>query len=192
MNTDARAGAAAYYQAAGRDMERDLAALSAHPQGVVLLMPQLVVLMKPVLRHEPTRWTQLEDTPAGADAWYAHLLVGDLQLARRLAYALPPLPWLCFQRGRRSSAPHYLPWAAFCHHSHQTKTTSQTMGFSNTSNYRAASTTIPVVTQSSAEESQQMAGQTAAQKKGLLSTILNSHRRKEQGSAAEPGNTTLG
>lgn len=116
MNTDARAEAAAYYESAGRDMERDLAALTTHPRGVVLLMPQLVVLMKPVQSHKPDHWTQLEDAPAGADAWYAHLLVGDLQLARRLASALPPLPWLCFQRGRRSSTPHRLPWAAFCRH----------------------------------------------------------------------------
>ena len=63
------------------------------------------------------------------------------------------------------------------------------MGFSNTTNYRAATTTIPVVTQSSAEESAQ--GQTAAQKKGLLSTILTAHRRRENMTEA-PGNTTLG
>ena len=49
------------------------------------------------------------------------------------------------------------------------------MGFSNTTNYRAATTTIPVVTQSSAEESAQAQGQTAAQKKGLLSTILTNN-----------------
>ena len=66
------------------------------------------------------------------------------------------------------------------------------MGFSNTSNYRADTTTIPVVTQTSAEESQQAAQQTNAQKKGLLSTILNSHRRRELSGTAEAGNSTLG
>ena len=65
------------------------------------------------------------------------------------------------------------------------------MGFSNTTNYRAATTTIPVVTQSSAEESAQAQGQTAAQKKGLLSTILTAHRRRENMTEA-PGNSTLG
>lgn len=114
MNTDARVAAAAYYRAAGRNMEQDLAALRAHPQGVVLMMPQLVVLMKPVLSHAPQCWPLLQDTSPRPDAWYVHLLAGDLQLARRLAGALPPLRWLCFQRGQRSSAPHRLPWAAFC------------------------------------------------------------------------------
>ena len=115
MNTDARAGAAAYYRAAGRDMEQDLDALAAHPQGVVLLMPQLVVLMKPTLSHEPALWPQLELVHPCADAWYVHLLVGNLGLARRMAGALPPLRWLCFQRGRRSPQPHRLAWSAFCH-----------------------------------------------------------------------------
>ena len=118
MNTDARAQAAAYYQAAGRNMEHDIAALLQHPQGVVLLMPQLVVLMKPTLSHEPALWPQLELVHPCPDSWYVHLLVGDLQLARRLAGALPPQRWLCFQRGRRSPQPHRLAWSVFCH-SHQ-------------------------------------------------------------------------
>ena len=114
MNTDARVQAAAYYAAAGRKMEDDIAALMRHPQGVVLLMPQLVVLMKPTRSSAPELWEQLETTPAAPDAWYIHLLAGNLPLARRLAAVLPPLRWLCFRRGRRSSAPHCLPWAAFC------------------------------------------------------------------------------
>lgn len=73
MNPDARVQAQQYYRAANRDMEADLAALAAHPQGVVLLMPQLVVLMKPALSTEPRLWTELRHTPAGADAWYVHL-----------------------------------------------------------------------------------------------------------------------
>lgn len=186
MNTDARAQAAAYYRAAGRDMEADLRALRQNPQGVVLLMPRLVVLMKPTLSDAPARWQELHHCPAGADAWYVHLLVGDLKLAQQLAGALPPLRWLCFQRGLRSTAPHRLDWTAFC----QRTKTPHTMGFSNTTNYRAATTTIPVVTQTSAEESQQAASQTQAQKKGLLSTILSDRRR--EANSPETGNTTLG
>ena len=49
MNTDARVQAQQYYQSAGRDMAADLEALRQHPQGVVLMMPQLVALMKPSL-----------------------------------------------------------------------------------------------------------------------------------------------
>ena len=118
MNTDARVGAAAYYRAAGRSMEQDLATLAHHPAGVVLLMPRLVVLMKPTLSCEPALWPQLELVHPCPDAWYVHLLVGDLGLARRMACALPPLRWLCFQRGRRSPLPHRLEWSAFLPHTH--------------------------------------------------------------------------
>lgn len=114
MTPDARVQAQQYYHAAGRDMEADLAALAAHPQGVVLLMPQLVALMKPVLSTQPHMWLQLEHHFPETDAWYVHLLVGDLALARRLAAALPPRHWLCFQRGQRHERPHRLPWAGFC------------------------------------------------------------------------------
>ncbi|MBE6415041.1 MAG: hypothetical protein E7032_00730 [Akkermansiaceae bacterium] len=66
------------------------------------------------------------------------------------------------------------------------------MGFSSTTNYRAATNTIPVVTQTTAEESQRAAEQANAQKKGLLSTILSSHRRKETTANADTANPTLG
>ena len=49
----------------------------------------------------------------------------------------------------------------------------------------------PVAVESVAEESAQAQGQTAAQKKGLLSTILTAHRSRENMTEA-PGNTTLG
>ena len=114
MNTDARTRAWEYYQAAGRNMDADLAALAEHPQGVVLFMPQLVVLMKPVQSNTPDLWQELKHCPADPDGWYVHLLVGDLQLAARLAAALPQRQWLCFHRGLRSMAPHRLPWSVFC------------------------------------------------------------------------------
>ncbi len=66
------------------------------------------------------------------------------------------------------------------------------MGFSSTSNYRAATNTIPVVTQHDSEESQQAADQAQARKKGLLSTILSAHRRKETTATVESTNSTLG
>lgn len=66
------------------------------------------------------------------------------------------------------------------------------MGFSSSTNYRSATNTIPVVTQTTAEESQQATDQANAQKKGLLSTILSSHRRKETTSTVDSANPTLG
>lgn len=116
MNADARKKAWEYYRAAGRDMDADLAALAEHPQGVLLFMPQLVVLMKPVCSRAVAQWTDLPRLFPAADGWYVHLLVGDLRLARQLATALPPRPWLCFQRGRRHPAPHRIPWQAFLNH----------------------------------------------------------------------------
>ena len=114
MNTDARIQALEYYHAAGRDMEADLAALAQHPQGVVLMMPRLVALMKPVCSNEPESWPDLPLVARAADAWYVHLLVGDLALARSLGAGLPPMRWLCFQRGLRNTRPHRLPWSEFC------------------------------------------------------------------------------
>lgn len=113
MNADARARAREYYRNTGRSLEADLAALAEHPGGVVLMMPQLVVLMKPVLHTQPELWPQLEHIAPEPDAWYIHLLVGNLALARRLAAAQEPRAWLCFQRGLRSTAPHCRPWHAF-------------------------------------------------------------------------------
>ena len=66
------------------------------------------------------------------------------------------------------------------------------MGFSSSTNYRAATNTIPVVTQHQAEESYNAAQQANAQKKGILSTILSSHRRKETTSSVDSANSTLG
>lgn len=113
MNADARTRAQEYYRAAGRRMEDDLDALTTHPDGIILLMPRLVALMKPVQSHQPELWSQLGHVFPAADAWYVHLLVGDLQLARRMAATLPPRQWLCFQRGLRSTSAHRLGWHAF-------------------------------------------------------------------------------
>ena len=66
------------------------------------------------------------------------------------------------------------------------------MGFSSSTNYRAATNTIPVVTQTTAGESQQATDQANAQKKGLLSTILRAPRRKETTATADSANSTLG
>lgn len=111
MNTDAKTTARRYYTLAGRDLGADLCALSTNPHGVVVWTPQLVVLMKPANSQQPHTWAELAENPAGADAWYVHLLVGNLALAMRLAHTVPAYPKLCFQRGLRSSAPHCCSWA---------------------------------------------------------------------------------
>ncbi len=114
MSSDARSTAQLYYAGSGRRMEDDVAALALNPQAVVIFLPRLVVLMKPVCAAAPLQvWQQLGSSPHGADAWYVHLLVGDFALARQVARMLPVYPWLCFQRGMRSEALHRVAWARF-------------------------------------------------------------------------------
>lgn len=67
------------------------------------------------------------------------------------------------------------------------------MGFSSTTNYQAAASTIPVATQTGTVESQNTTHQAQYRKKGLLSTILSSQRRKKQpATITETANSTLG
>ena len=120
MSTDARCSARRYYAGSGRSLATDLAAFAANPRGVIVFLPQLVALMKPVELARPEAWQQLVHSPERADAWYIHLLAGDLGLARALGRLLAPLPWLCFQRGARSPRLHCRRWARFI--SNQTHT----------------------------------------------------------------------
>lgn len=110
MDTDARDAARSYYTASSRSLRADLAALAQHPGGVVVFTPRLVALLKPVRSDSPESWEQLSHTTTRVDAWYVHLLVGELAWARHLAGSLAPLPRLCFRRGLRNSRPHILPW----------------------------------------------------------------------------------
>ncbi len=110
MSPDARDRARCYYDGSGRSLAADLAALADNPLGVVVFMPRLVALLKPVCHESPQEWEQLRYSPAGADAWYVHLLVGELGLARRLGAGLARYPWLCFQRGARNACLHRWHW----------------------------------------------------------------------------------
>ncbi len=111
MSTDARSLARSYYAGSGRSLEDDMAALSGNPQGVVVFLPRLVALMAPVDHARPMDWLALSSSPQGADAWYIHLLAGDLALARQLGSGLAAYPWLCFQRGARGATLHRWRWS---------------------------------------------------------------------------------
>ncbi len=113
MSEDARSSARRYYDGSERSLRVDMAALAANPHGVVVFLPRLVALMKPVESARPETWLALAEHSDGADAWYVHLLVGDLAFARQLGADLPAYPWLCFQRGARSSMLHRWRWARF-------------------------------------------------------------------------------
>lgn len=115
MQQDARKEAYRYYQESGRKLTEDVEKLIGNPRGVLVFTPELVVLMKPVLLGEELLWGDLADDPPEANAWYVHLLVGDVQLARRMSDSVPPLEWLCFQRGRRNSLLHVYRWSSLLH-----------------------------------------------------------------------------
>lgn len=120
MNTDAITTAQRYYAWAGRDFAADAHALARNPQGVLLYTPRLVVMMKPADSRQPQDWAQLTHSPQQADAWYVHLLVGQLSLAGQLAHLVPAYRWVCFQRGRRNTRPHRLPWVRILSHNSKT------------------------------------------------------------------------
>lgn len=212
MSRDARVLAARYYAGSCRALPRDLAALSTNPQGVVLFSPRLVALMRPVRSDRPGDWQELALPCPEADAWYVHLLAGDLGLALRLAGLLPPLPLLCFQRGSRSSRIHRCRWDDALRHGFSLtaqstdKPNTHSMGFSklfktSTPSYSVPTVAqqIPVVSSSSEDETTAANQQERANKKGLLSTLL-SHKEKQGSSAATASpansaasnNTTLG
>lgn len=113
METDARIIAIRYYKGSERELTKDMAALGSTPDAVIIYMPQLVVLMKQVDSHTPEEWENLQKNPAQADAWYIHLMAGDLKLARETARLLPARPWLCFLRGMRNNRPHIISWQRF-------------------------------------------------------------------------------
>lgn len=108
---DARESASLYYAGSGRSLEADVDALIRNPRGIVMSTPRLFVLMRPVCSSRPSTWSKrLDLDDPEADAWYVHLLAGELDLALRFAQMLPPLPLLCFLRGSRSGRPHRIAW----------------------------------------------------------------------------------
>lgn len=113
MDTDARLIAIRYYGQSNRCLQRDMATLGTNPNAVIIYLPQLVVLMKPADSRTPHTWDRLQETPRHADAWYVHLLVGNMQLARQLAKLPQARPWLCFHRGTRNARPHIIRWKRF-------------------------------------------------------------------------------
>lgn len=116
MDTDARDAARHYYSCSSRCLSADVAALAQNSRGLLIWSPRLVALAKPVLLSRPEEWGRLEHSPDAADAWYVHLLTGDMQSARRVAAETPPLRWLCFQRGARSPRVHVVLWRSFLSH----------------------------------------------------------------------------
>ncbi len=110
MSRDARQQAHRYYTLQGRDLMTDLTALGENARGIIAWTPQLVALMKPVCCHHAQDWLRLESSPAHANAWYVHLLIGSLDFACQLGARLESYDYICFQRGLRSTRVHVSSW----------------------------------------------------------------------------------
>ncbi len=196
MYTDAITTARRYYTWAGRDLAADACALAGNPRGVFMYTPQLVVLMKPVSSRHPQDWEQLGHSPQQADAWYVHLLAGNFALALQLAHTLPPYTWVCFQRGRRSTRLHRLPWARILsQHINNNQHSKHTMGFAvKTPKAPAVNTVPPVVAETQETDAQTDYEQKSARRRGLLSTILTHNGKQGSLAPAAPTahNSTLG
>ncbi len=195
-----------YYEQHGRDFSHDWVSLGRNPRAVLVWLPDLVVLMKPVHRHDDAPWSHLSSSPLDADAWYVHLLVGKLQLACQLGMGLEPLPYLCFQRGMRDDRVHVCRWQVFLSRGCFLSSPSLSninierispMGFimPDTSAPTAPATvTPPTVTITEADASNTISQQKALadRRRGLVST-LNSSRQSSSPSQSTVGSTsTLG
>lgn len=113
MNKDARNHSDEYYRRQGASLAIDLKSIARNPRGVIIWTRELVVIMKPDYSTDTRHWHELDYSPRDADAWYMHLLTGNLELARALMPVLESLPWVCFQRGLRSIKPRRISWERF-------------------------------------------------------------------------------
>lgn len=115
MNANAKRLAKHYYAPTTRSESQDILKICQNPRGVVFVSRAIFALLRPVRSDMPQSWDrQLYEDDSTADAWYIHLLTGDLKQALRLAtQVLSPLPYIVFFRGKRSAKPHRIRWATF-------------------------------------------------------------------------------
>ncbi len=202
MSRDARQRARRYYEHHNRDFQEDIQSLSEHHDAVIIWLPQLVVLATAVNHHHAETWDTLTATSAAdCDAWYVHLLIGELSLAMQVAQRLTPRHYLCFHRGLRSQRPHIHRFATFITREHIARlqqTTSiertHTMGFMKTPSIPTAPETPPptvTITESSELDTQQQYDALSARRKGMLSTML-AGQAKQAASTTGGSSSTLG
>lgn len=180
MSKDARINARSYYQSYGRDVGRDFWCLSQDERALVVWLPRLVALMKPVCSSTIHQGVDLECSEPCADAWYVHLLVGDFAFACELAQGLEPLPLLCFQRGSRSARFHVCDWLRFINQTPNTKYNT-IMGFLDLPSVPEATPDVVTKNEDDILNESSSYDDKASRRKGLLSTILS---RSDQSSAS--------
>lgn len=104
QGADARKTARDYYRGSGRNVKDDIAAHLL--KGVVVWTPGLAAMARPVRLEWGDRRVAnpfYDERGAEYDAWFVHLLCGDLRLASGLAGDMLRFPHIVFQRGLRGS-----------------------------------------------------------------------------------------
>lgn len=107
---DAREEVKKYYGESYRSLSDDVYYLIINRQGVVIwterccVLARMVDSTKGIEAWEDCLWKP-ESNP---DAWYIHMMAGDVNEAIELAMKEQPLPYVVFQRGLRDERIHKL------------------------------------------------------------------------------------
>lgn len=108
---DAREEVKKYYRESDRFMHDEIEELFINRQGVVVWTENCCILARMVDTSEPVdAWSyRLWEVVDNPDAWYIHVMAGDIKTAIELAKKVNPLPYVVFQRGLRNDKVHRIP-----------------------------------------------------------------------------------
>lgn len=105
---DAREKMRKYYAPSFRSLVDDISDLVMNKQGVVVWTENCCLLARMVNSKDKDSWEYLWEETEDPDAWYVHLMAGDVKTAMELAKKARPLPFVVFQRGLRDERVHKL------------------------------------------------------------------------------------
>lgn len=105
---DAREEVRLYYKNSFRILSDDVIDLVMNRQGVVVWTENCCLLARMVNSKDKDSWECLWEETEDPDAWYVHLMAGDVKVAMELAKKASPLPFVVFQRGLRDERVHKL------------------------------------------------------------------------------------
>lgn len=108
---DAREEVREYYRDSDRYMHDDIEDLIINKQGAVVWTKNCCILARMVNTSDPVdAWSyRLWEVVDNPDAWYVHVMAGDIKTAMELAKKAQRLPYVVFQRGLRNDKVHKIP-----------------------------------------------------------------------------------
>lgn len=118
---DAREEVREYYRESERYMHDDIEDLIINKQGAVVWTKNCCILARMVNTNDPVdEWSyRLWEVVDNPDAWYVHVMAGDIKTAMELAKKAQPLPYVVFQRGLRNDKVHKIPMDKLLKNSHK-------------------------------------------------------------------------